>query len=55
MTRLMIIAALLALAGCASRPACDRYGFVRGTTAYAQCVQAETLAIQQRTAIMLAK
>jgi hypothetical protein len=37
--------ALLALAGCATpQEACNRYGFERGTTAYAKCLQTETIA-----------
>ena len=56
MIKKILIAALLALGACSFSPgnACDRYGFSRGTTAYAQCVQAEVLGAQQRATIMLA-
>ena len=48
MTRLILLC--LALAGCAPDYACQRYGFAPGTTAFSQCLQAETLAYQNRLA-----
>lgn len=50
MTRLLLAALILALAGCAPDYACQRYGFREGTTAFSQCVQAEVLAYQNRMA-----
>lgn len=47
MKRLILLAAL-ALSACSPGNACDSYGFQKGTTAYAQCVQAEVLAYRHR-------
>ena len=40
-TILLVLAA--ALAACSPENACHKYGFVKGTTAFAQCVQNEVL------------
>lgn len=55
MKQIVLLAlAAAALAACSFSPgnACGRYGFTKGTTAYAQCVQAEALGAQQRAAIL---
>lgn len=53
--RSFILLALFALAACSPEYPCQRYGFQKGTTAYAQCVQAEVLGSQQRSAILMPK
>ena len=53
--RSLVLLAVLALSACSFGPTCQRYGFVKGTPAYAQCIQAEELGVQQRAAILLAK
>lgn len=47
----LILLACLALSACSPGNACDSYGFQKGTTAYAQCVQSEVLAYRHRLAM----
>lgn len=42
-----LLIALVTLVACDPGNACERYGFVKGTTAFAQCVQNEELTQRQ--------
>jgi len=47
MKSIIAMLALLLLGACAPEYACDRYGFQRGTPAFAQCIQNEELTQRQ--------
>jgi hypothetical protein len=56
---MVVVVVGVALTGCASRQeramnACDSYGFARGTPEYAECIQNEHIAMENRAAAMRA-